>query len=428
MKNKGIILFLLATTITIAFCSCNVNPPNQVSSKTSITPEVQKNSIYKFFDKSVQKAAEEFLGKKANKFSEADIIKLNKMTYFSIDDFLVGPVKTLKDIPTLFPKIKFLNIGYAGQIPQADMNILKGLQNLKALSLTTSMLPSLDFINKLPYFEIEYNEEGYKSTENNLKDFSLLGRDFIISKMHGHLTKYSRLRIENQIFEFYVSDYISNKNDKERFYDKIERNVFVSNESNGEIKYKTTLDASYEMGDFPSNRLYFNDVNFDGQKDLLIDNGHFGTQGLVTFSCFLQKNGEYNLCSSFSDIPNPALDFKNKKVLGTVRNMAVSHSWLKFSFTNNSFEMTDRLTEEPKNDNWNYTIEKLINGKMKKIAEYSEKNTSRKKIDNLFYNKNSSWNLIGNQWRTIFNMGSLKQGYSIYGNDDINQTIIDVIR
>ena len=66
------------------------------------------------------------------------------------------------------------------------------------------------------------------------------------------------------------------------------------------------------------------DVNFDGVKDVLVWQGHYGTHGDLGYRCYLAnaETGLYEWCESFQEIPNPKVDREKKLICGTSRGGA----------------------------------------------------------------------------------------------------------
>ncbi|MPN39767.1 hypothetical protein SDC9_187297 [bioreactor metagenome] len=169
--------------------------------------------------------------------------------------------------------------------------------------------------------------------------------------------------------------------------------------------------------------MYLIDVDFDGTKDILVQNGHYGNQGFVEYACFLFRAGEYVICDSFTAIPNVAVDAKNKVILGCWRNWAASHSYAMYSCINDEFVMTNKLTEEPldTSDNsgedatlWSWTEEKRINGTMRITGKFSDKDNDPDTVRNKFWGRNSFWGLDQDKWNTLNNGGKMYD-FSIYG-------------
>ncbi len=401
--------------------------PNKTISKNA--PANVKKGSYSFYYKSVKKAVKNYLGKKGDELTKTDLKKLLDLKCFIVED----SVRTLKDIPKLFPRLKYISIMFDKAVSKEDCIILSHMQKLKEVSIYSPIIPSIDFSKKLSYVEISYDDNACLSKKNNLAAFSVLGENFIKKNIKGHINKYVKVVEDNHIFELIGSDYTYDNKDSKLPSNIYERKVFVSDISKGRPIYNTTLNASVDLGDCASNRLCITDVNFDGIKDILVNNGHYGTQGLVTYTCFLNHNNKYSLCGSFAGIANPAIDEKNKKVLSCWRNWAASHSWAMYSYIGGKYIMVSCLTEEPDKkasqkdkEVWSYRVEKLINGKMRQTGFYSRKSYTEKQIQEMFFRKDSYWGLFSDKWGTLNNRGSYKD-FSIYGNEYIDSTIFDII-
>lgn len=67
------------------------------------------------------------------------------------------------------------------------------------------------------------------------------------------------------------------------------------------------------------------DVNFDGTKDILVWQGHYGTHGDLGYRCYLanEENVLYDWCESFQEISNPKVDGENKLIQGSYRGGGV---------------------------------------------------------------------------------------------------------
>lgn len=88
------------------------------------------------------------------------------------------------------------------------------------------------------------------------------------------------------------------------------------------------------------------DVDFDGQKDLLVFRGLFGAQGAAGYDCYLIRGEEFVFCPDFADIPNPAVDEEKQVISGWNRNSASSYSEMTYRFNGTDFEMIERKTYE----------------------------------------------------------------------------------
>lgn len=83
------------------------------------------------------------------------------------------------------------------------------------------------------------------------------------------------------------------------------------------------------------------DVNFDGVKDLLICQGHYGAQGGLGFRCYLANaTGDgFEYCHGFEEITNPSVDSYKKWITGTVRSNAASYYQNFYEFNGQNFTL-----------------------------------------------------------------------------------------
>ena len=201
--------------------------------------------------------------------------------------------------------------------------------------------------------------------------------------LQGTLTGYARLRADGWIFEWLESDY----SDRTPEMSYQEEKVLISREGGQDCQ-------SFEMWDYsmpdvgPEEKLLYEDVDFDGLPDLLACTGHHGNQGFVTFYCYLQRDGGFEECPSYTDIWFPSIDTENKRILSFQRNWAASHSWGIYEFQDGEFVSTHWLTEEPapdwlpskendyENMVWQWTVDGQVIGRSDTLTE--------EEIDQLF--------------------------------------------
>lgn len=155
------------------------------------------------------------------------------------------------------------------------------------------------------------------------------------------------------------------------------------------------------------------DVNFDGKHDILICLGHFGSQGFVTYKCFLSTDDGFVHCPGFTEIANPALDNANLVIRSQWRNSSTSHSWGIFKFIKDEFVETERLTEaaiynaETGELIWSWSEDVFFEGKWQTKAYYTENDFDSETIENKLYEPDSYWGLDQSKWNTLFNEGKM---------------------
>ena len=190
--------------------------------------------------------------------------------------------------------------------------------------------------------------------------------------------------------------------------------VFVSKEDAGIFCLQQVIDDdSHDGGAWDSEGLYLIDVNFDGEEDIVVQNGRYGAQGLALYSCYLGNNKTYERCESFEGISNATVDAKNKMILGTIRNSATSHSYFVYKFKNGAFQLERDLTiaaelkdeelrvENPEG-NENYIIRYTIkDGNGNVLEEFTSEEKGDAYIESKIYGSDSYWQLNDSRWNCI---------------------------
>ena len=127
--------------------------------------------------------------------------------------------------------------------------------------------------------------------------------------------------------------------------------------------------------------------------------------------CFLQTSEGFHEAPSFTDIPNPAIDTENKRILGQWRNSASSHSWAEYTYEQNAYVLKRELREQAAAETedgqtvWVWTVNDVEIGRSSQLSD--------DEIEDLLYNENSDWQIANDRWRTLYNNG-LTVDYSIY--------------
>ena len=196
--------------------------------------------------------------------------------------------------------------------------------------------------------------------------------------------------------------------------DEREVKVFVSMiNDKGIYELNQVLDNYYHTGfAWDRNGMYLLDVNFDNNRDIVVENGLFGAQGFIAYTAFIWKDGKYEPNDSFLDIPNAAIDNVNKLVLGSWRNNAASHSHAQYTFTNNKYMISSILTinwaldeESTSSEEECYIAEYILsevydNEEVVK-EEYKVGDYSRAELESMFCESDSYWGLYGDKWKPL---------------------------
>ena len=427
MKKRWIVPVIIGMLI----CGCGTYraepgmtvPAERSTEGAGETEDAEKR--YEFFDEAVKREVEAYLGKSADELDHDDISSLAEFDHLIVNE----SVSSLKDIGLLFPNIRYLKIDYAGSLTEEDCAVLKNLTSLQALTIRSGINHDRSFADGLMYLELSCPDPEENS---NLSAYSVLGQETVDQNITGMPLKFIRFIKEQDCYELVITDRL----EEEIFFEQ-ERKVFISSSDGKRMVCNAVLDASGPVGDFADNRIILVDVNFDGQSDLLIDNGHFGNQGLVTYTCFLNRDGDYERCDSFSEIANPAVDNVNKKILSSWRNRASSHSWAMYRNEGDEYILTDCLTERAVillsanteseiEEFWEYIIEKRVNGEMQQVEYFTSKERTSEEISRLIYDAESEWGLRSDKWSTLYNNGKMSD-FSIYNSNDPESTILDMI-
>jgi|GEM_PF-1200427 len=369
-------------------------------------------------DSAVLQNVEDFLNKFSHEFTQADFDFLAGLYSFRIASHN-EPITSLRVLPELFPALRHIRLSFPAEQREIDLSALEKMPSLRAVEIDAGFFPNFDFAVGLPYVSLRLRLEDEGAS--NLAGASVLGREFIESRLSGRIREYVRVVYGGRVYELIVSDYVFN-GDSLRYWDLYhEAKIFVSEKRSGEFEPLHILDIHGRIGN-ATGGLIIADINFDGRRDILVKQGHFGNQGLVNFSAFIYENGEYAPNESFSQIANPAIDAENERILSTWRNWAASHSWAKFVYENGEFVMTDILTTSPEEYgegmnapvfSWRYEVTQIRGGNSETTI-YLSSDFPDDEFAEMFFCESSFWGLASDRWRTLFNQGLLID-WSIYG-------------
>ena len=190
-----------------------------------------------------------------------------------------------------------------------------------------------------------------------------------------------------------------------------ESKVFVSKlDSKGIYQLEQVLENPYNDGEAWNNEnLYLIDVNFDNVKDVLVENGHYGNQGLLRYTVFLWKDGKYEINDSFTEIENPSIDYKNKYILGSWRNNAASHGNAMYRFRNNKYEIYKMLnifwTESEKEGEepyiGKYVVEEWDDMGRSTVKEYEVGEYTKEELEKMFCDFGTEWAIFTDKWANL---------------------------
>lgn len=161
--------------------------------------------------------------------------------------------------------------------------------------------------------------------------------------------------------------------------------VFRDDKKIQTIIYKYDWDeyGSPTIGRDSIGKIDFVDVDFDGNKDILIYKGGFGNQGADIYDCFLwnENENQFKIAPSFSYILNPSIDNRQKCIYSFSRENASCYVNVKYKFQNGEFRVISTLKEKVDNDKMLYILETSQNGVLhKKILQPADLGEWKEKI------------------------------------------------
>ena len=116
---------------------------------------------------------------------------------------------------------------------------------------------------------------------------------------------------------------------------------------NGDELFQTIYyDHDENVGCIPDlyKLIWEEDVNFDGEKDILVWQGHYGTHGDLAYRCYLANGygGLYEFRPEFQEIPNPKVDKEQKLIYGICRGSASVYYDYFYRYDGNTFVLAQR--------------------------------------------------------------------------------------
>lgn len=102
-------------------------------------------------------------------------------------------------------------------------------------------------------------------------------------------------------------------------------------------------DVEVEDTEWIEHDAYFDDVTFDGNQDLLI---HIGSWGSSQFYCaFIYDNETYRREESFETIPDYEVDADKQQIVGHGGTINTDITTI-YTYSNGKFECIDRIEED----------------------------------------------------------------------------------
>lgn len=110
------------------------------------------------------------------------------------------------------------------------------------------------------------------------------------------------------------------------------------------INYKYDWTEDLPNGDVSSD-IILKDVNFDGEKDLLISLGSYGNQGVEYFDCYVWDDSisQFVHAPTFKDIQNPTV--ASGCIFSKARVSAATYIYERWSYDKGRFAVTAKLLQ-----------------------------------------------------------------------------------
>lgn len=189
--------------------------------------------------------------------------------------------------------------------------------------------------------------------------------------------------------------------------------VFVSCKEGAVYRLKQVLQDEGHNGDArDAEGIYLIDVDFDGEKDILVRNGHYGNQGAACYACYLYRQEMYEACESFTDILNASVDAENELILSSWRTSAVTHGWGMYAYVDGSYVLKRAIEQtylsrehEIKWKIWEDLdkTEEGYPGSENVTEEFLESDYDKAVIQDRIYAKGSLWELDDyNRWNSFY--------------------------
>ncbi len=102
------------------------------------------------------------------------------------------------------------------------------------------------------------------------------------------------------------------------------------------------------------NKIWYEDANFDGKKDILLFYFYTGAQSAFIYQCYLATEEGFELCDSFHMF-NPRIDAENRQIVGFSRGGGGYYEFTYYQYDGSEFVMTKREEYE-----WDYELEEYI--------------------------------------------------------------------
>ncbi len=299
-----------------------------------------------------------FFNKNPADVNDLDYAKLRNEEYIELKG---GDVDLLPYMNNISPSVKYLKIEKeSGFFTKEDIEALTQLSQLKAVEIYASDgFEDISFIDNYLYGNLSFDSEEY-TFPKSVEDYGLT----------GDITSYTKYRKDGMVYELVDS----NETYDGDYATYIKSKMFVSKiivDESDEVEFELVQIIEPERFVMNSEGFYLEDVNFDGYDDIVIQIGHQGARGTITYSCYLFDNGEYVHNQSFSEFPYLSMDKENKKLHSWVKNSASSETEWIVEYKDGEFTAISELNLTI--DNEDNSIVQLDGGEPYYVENYDER-------------------------------------------------------
>lgn len=194
---------------------------------------------------------------------------------------------------------------------------------IKKVSLITALVSSSFLSVGCSSNSLKGNDDFY-STERDSSDDEYIESKATLVKAQEYSGDFNKYKIE----EF-------NSNSSDSVY----WNISIMKGDKEIQKISQSLDKNVLSKPDISELIAEEDVDFDGKKDLLIFQGHFGIQGIASYKCYINNSGgssgqAFKILEGFKDIPNPSIDYNKKLIQSSNRENASTYVYSIYKIDN----------------------------------------------------------------------------------------------
>ncbi len=255
--------------------------------------------------------------------------------------------------------------------------------------------------SKVPILEgkdISRLEKKEKTTESDKINYSIA--DYMTYDVESSYAIYSG----DKRYEFVIS-----KDKSDEYLRDVK--VFVSGHTfdNKYLLSQVIAVEDHVASSYDNEGIYLHDINFDGNLDVVIFNGHHGASGIMTYSGYLLSEDKYVYSESFSNILAAGIDTEKKEILSWWKSGAASHSHGKYKFIDGEFVVVEILSiywaqdEDAKEGEEEYFIAKYhhntyTNKELSSQTIYTTEEYKREELEEKFCSDNSEWAIYSDKW------------------------------